>query len=234
MRLVLDRIRAERGAWSLAASGIFDEGVHLVTGAVGCGKTTLALILAGLFHSHEGYVERNRITSMMLSLQSPEFHVTGLSVDDECASWGLDTDTVLQSAHLAISEKVSPLSLSRGELKRLHLACVLSRQYDLLLLDEPFSSLDCDGKEQLSHELSSRHHGITILFTQEQTAFPRIDHLWEFSGSNLCDRGKVPEAIRRWQSAPPLIKRLIQKGVCPENLTADDIREAACRMLESG
>ena len=77
----------------------------------------------------------------MLSLQFPDLHVTGLSVAEECASWRVAPDEILNTIGLTEKKEVSPLSLRRGELKRLHLACVLAKDYDLLLLDEPFTSL---------------------------------------------------------------------------------------------
>ncbi len=230
MRLILDDVTVERDIWSLVASGTFSEGIHLVTGLVGSGKSTLALLMAGLCPPVRGTVVREGIKNMMLSTQFPEFHITGLSVAEECASWGLDSDTVLRSARLEISGNMSPFSLSRGELKRLHLACVFSRQYDLLLLDEPFSSLDCGEKERLCRDLTSRDQGITVVFTHEQSAFPRIDQLWEIAGGELCDLGRVPDAILRWQYAPALIKLLVGEGRCPLNLTMEEIQEAACRM----
>jgi energy-coupling factor transport system ATP-binding protein len=229
MKIVLDQLAVRRGAWSLVAHGTFEEGVHLVSGAVGSGKSTLALAMAGLFTPERGTVERDGAKSLMFSTQFPEFHITGLSVAEECASWGLDTDTVIRSARLEIDADVSPLDLSRGELKRLHLACVLARHYDLLLLDEPASSLDCREKERLCRELSGRDSGITIIFTHEQSIFPRVDELWEITGGELCALGRLPEALTRWQHAPALVQKLIAAGRCPKNLTPEDIREAACR-----
>jgi energy-coupling factor transport system ATP-binding protein len=229
MKLVLDHITVERSAWSLGADGTFSKGIHLVTGAVGSGKSTLALLMAGFLPPVQGTVDCEGINNRMLSTQFPEFHITGLSVSEECASWGLDTDSVLRSAGLDISGDVSAFSLSRGELKRLHLACVLSQQYDLLLLDEPFSSLDCGEKKRLCNELASRDQEIIVIFTHEQSTFPRVDQLWEITGGVLSDLGRVPDAIKRWQYAPALIKRLVGEGRCPSNLTTDKILEAACR-----
>ena len=234
MRLTVDHATVQRGAWSLFADGTFSDGIHLVSGAVGSGKSTLALVMAGLLPATSGTVKRDGINSMMLSMQFPEFHITGLTVAEECASWGLLTGTVIRSANLEISGSVSPLSLSRGELKRLHLACVLARKDDLLLLDEPFSSLDCGEKERLCSQLNARSQGITVIFTHEQSAFPRVDQIWEIQNGELFNAGKMPEALVRWQHAPALIKKLLDAGNCPANLTPDAIREAACRTHGSG
>jgi len=215
----------------LSATGSFHEGVHLVSGDVGCGKSTLALIMAGFFTLSEGTIERKGIKSCILSLQFPELSVTGLTVAEECASWGVDTDKILDSTGLHGRENKSPLSLSRGELKRLHLACVLDREYDLLLLDEPFSSLDCQEKALLCDRIGHKKgDGITIIFTHEQNILPRVDWIWEISGQALVDCGRPPDAFFRWRHVPPVIIRLIASGQTPDNLSLDDLREAECRI----
>ncbi len=232
VRLVLENVVLQRQSWSLVASGVFTPGTHLVSGDVGSGKSTLALEMAGLQVPDSGTVTREGIQTALLSFQFPEFHVTGFSVAEECASWGLEPEDVLQRAGIAVQEDTPVLSLSRGELKRLHLACVLSREYDLLLLDEPFSSLDCPGKEEICRQLNARTRGITILFTHEQSIFPQIDHIWEIAGGFLGDCDEMPGALTRWQHAPPLIKRLLKTGKVPENITPEGIQEAACRTRE--
>jgi energy-coupling factor transport system ATP-binding protein len=232
VRLVLENSVMSRPDWSLAADGTFTPGIHLVSGDVGSGKSTLALLMAGLAAPRRGAVIREGIGPAMLSFQFPEFHVTGLSVADECRSWGLEPGPVLVSAGLDLSMDRPALSLSRGELKRLHLACLLSREYDLLLLDEPFSSLDCPGKEWAAREIGKRSRGITVVFTHEQCIFPRTDHIWEIQEGALVDCGGMPGALRAWEHAPALIRRLVMEGTVPYDLTQDAIMEAACRIRE--
>ena len=213
----------------MAAEGSFLPGVHIVSGDVGSGKSTLATALAGMMQPAGGTITRDGIGSQMLSFQFPEYHITGLTVGEECRSWSRDPETVLRECRLAGRGGVSPFALSRGELKRLHLACVLPGRYDLLVLDEPFSSLDVEEKERICREISVRKHGITIIFTHEQAIFPKTDFLWEISGGNLRYRGKVPDALTGWEHAPQVIKNLIASGRCPGNITKMDILEAACR-----
>jgi energy-coupling factor transport system ATP-binding protein len=229
MRLVLDDVRLAQGSWSLAARGTFCGGLHLVSGDVGSGKSTLALLMAGLFRPASGTVTRDGVSSMMVSFQFPEYHITGISVREECESWGLDPAILLPSIGLEGYEERDPFTLSRGELKRLHLASVLAREYDLLILDEPFSSLDMVEKTRTCSLLSCRPHGITILFTHEQAVFPRVDHIWEIGEGELMYCGSLPEAIHTWEHAPPHVRRLAKAGKVPRNLTQEDIMEAACR-----
>lgn len=229
MKVSLASVQAFRGDWALSAQGTFGEGIHLVSGDVGSGKSTLALLMAGLFPPASGAVEREGIASAMMVFQFPEFHVTGQNLVSECRAWGVDPVNVLAAAGLDGRETTCPLDLSRGELKRLVLACVLARDHDLLILDEPFSSLDCREKERLCATLSGRKRGITIIFTHEQTCFPRVDRIWEIQGGVLHDRGPLPSALGCWDHAPAMVKNLIARGRVPVNIAQADLLEAACR-----
>jgi energy-coupling factor transport system ATP-binding protein len=229
MKVSLAGTRTVRGDWFLSADGIFEEGLHLVSGDVGSGKSTLALLLAGLLPLASGSVRREDIASVMIAFQFPEFHITGTDLEQECRAWGVDPAAVLGESGLDGQKTKNPLDLSRGELKRLVLACILAREYDLLILDEPFSSLDCTGKQRLCASLSTRKRGITIIFTHEQAHFPRVDRIWEIQDNELLDRGPLPSAISRWEHAPALVRDLVNKGKMPENISQADLLEAACR-----
>jgi energy-coupling factor transport system ATP-binding protein len=229
MRLVLENAEVVRGDWRLTAQGIFSEGIHLVSGNVGSGKSTLALMMAGLVPGVFGSVSREHISSLMVSFQFPEYHITGTTVSDECESWGLDPAIILPSLGLAEKADCDPFRLSRGELKRLHLGCVLANQYDLLIFDEPFSSLDVCEKERICSSLSGRLRGITVLFTHEQTIFPRIGHIWEICNGRLVYCGSMPDGLRNWHHTPPLIRKLVASGKTPHNISPGDLMEAACR-----
>jgi len=187
--LRLESAEVRRGRFSLAASGTFPHGIHHVGGAVGSGKSTLALLMAGLLEPSAGTISRDGIGRTVLSLQFPEYHVTEATLAGECASWGIDPGPVLTGAGFGNEPCRDPFSLSRGELKRLHLACVLAKPCDLLLLDEPFAALDCRQKENLCSRLLPGKAGIVILFTHEEEFLPRIDHSWEITGGQLRYRG---------------------------------------------
>jgi energy-coupling factor transport system ATP-binding protein len=230
VKITLNRVSAVRDQWSLSASGTFNEGVHLVSGDVGSGKSTLALMVAGLLPLSGGQIEKEESTTTMLSLQFPELHVTGLTVAEECDSWGVDPDEILDAVQLGEKNEESPLSLSRGELKRLHLACVLAKNFDLLLLDEPFSSLDCEEKVKICAHIGQKSQGITVIFTHEQNILPRVKQIWEIVDGMLVSCGTPPGAFTHWRHVPQLIARLTALGSKPENISLEDLREAVCRI----
>jgi energy-coupling factor transport system ATP-binding protein len=230
VRITLNQVNVVRDHWSLSASGTFNEGVHLVSGDVGSGKSTLALMMAGLLSHSHGDIEKEKITTSMLSLQFPELHVTGFSVAEECISWGVAPDEILDSVGLAGKKDMCPLSLSRGELKRLHLACVLAKDYDLLLLDEPFSSLDCEEKVKLCARIGEMSQGICVIFTHEQNILPRVKRIWEIVDGTLVDCGTPPDAFTHWRHIPAVIEKLTALGARPDNISRDDFLESLCRI----
>ncbi len=229
MRVDIKDLLFSRGSFTLRGSGTFDAGVHLVSGPVGSGKSTLALLLAELLRPGSGAVRRHGVSSALLLLQFPEHHITCPTVAQEAGSWGLAPEDVLARADLAGRADDDPFHLSRGELKRLTLACTVMRNPDLLMLDEPFSSLDCTAKRKACRMIEERDEGITIIFSHERAVLPRVDTLWEMEGGTLTACGSVPRAIPRWRHAPPYLRYALEEGARPENIRLQDAREAVCR-----
>jgi energy-coupling factor transport system ATP-binding protein len=230
MELEFLDVRVKRDSFCIRGSGAFAPGIHLVSGRVGSGKTTLAMVAAGLEEPNSGSIKRLGIDSVMLSMQFPEQHLTGSTLESEIASWHLQPQTVLSQAGLSGRARDDPFSLSRGELKRLHLACIFSRRFDLLILDEPFSALDCREKIITAESIDRIQGGITIIFTHENQHLPKVNYLWEIQEGELVFLGRVPDALCRWKNKPAVLAELHERGIFPENVSTRDILEAACRM----
>jgi len=230
MELFFDGVAISRGGPVIRASGRFGPGINLVSGRGGAGKSTLAAMAAGLLAPGEGAIIRDGIRSTMISFQFPEWQLSGNTIREEIRSWGADEGEILPLAGLVGREGDDPLSLSRGELKKLVLSCIFEKAWDLLILDEPFSALDCSGKREICRLIEARRSSIVILCTHEQHFLPRVDSLWEFQGHELVCRGTVPDALTRWELAPPSVKALLSRGIVPHNISEGDLAEAACRI----
>lgn len=232
MKLVLNKVRKSYGKWSLFADGVFLPGIHLISGRVGSGKTTLSLIAAGLLTPDSGEVTSTGVQTRTLSLQHPEYHITGPTLALEASSYGVEPARALFLAGLDGKDGKDPFALSRGELKRFHLTCLSLRTWDLLILDEPFSALDCREKRQQCRKIEDNRTGIVLVFTHEQQVLPKTDYLWELQDGNLTSLGRLPEAISRWKSPPSPLRYLLGKGIVPANLAEEDLLEAACRIQD--
>ena len=143
-------------------------------GPSGCGKTTLLRLIAGFDKPNRGLIRKNgQIISTNNYLLSPERRQIGMVFQDYALFPHLNVwDNVCfgiekkeQSIHranwlltlLGIYEFKSryPHELSGGQSQRVALARALAPGTSLVLLDEPFCSLDVEVRARLRSELSS-------------------------------------------------------------------------------
>lgn len=138
--------------------------VTALTGANGCGKTTLAKLLLGILQPQQGLVllDGRNISGMTLAevgrsvgyvMQNPAQQLFCTSVEEEMAyglrNLGLSEDEreerislYLHYFQLSRYRESFPFHLSQGEKQRLLLAAVLAMKPRYLLLDEPTAHLD--------------------------------------------------------------------------------------------
>ncbi|GAB3563813.1 hypothetical protein GCM10027344_21850 [Spelaeicoccus albus] len=125
--------------------------------------------------------------------------------DPRLASWWLST------MHLDGLADRRPDQLSGGQRQRVAIAQALSRSPRLILLDEPFSSLDAVVRDELRREVRrlQLEAGLsTVLVTHDpEEAALLADEILVISGGRLLQAGKTGDVYRR--PASPEVARLL-------------------------
>ena len=161
-----------------------------ITGKAGCGKTTLLETIGGLHKPDSGQVlfqDRDIYSPgfdkisfrrrLQVMFQFPENQFFETDVWSETAfgpkMLKLSPAEAEEQVRAALAmtgladssfRNKSPFILSGGQKRRLALACALAVRPEILLLDEPFSGLDAEGREQFTDTLKNLHtDGMTIL-----------------------------------------------------------------------
>jgi energy-coupling factor transport system ATP-binding protein len=200
------------------ASLSINEGECLcITGPSACGKTTLLMAIQGLLKAGHasGKIHLNKNGWNLdagIVFQNAESQILCTTVEDEVAfgpeNIGFFSKERVQDALWAVglkgSEKKNVEQLSAGEKHRLTIASVISMEPGLLLLDEPTSQLDTDGKQKLIEilkRLKEKGHALLIAdhnldpfrFIADQFVFMKRGHIiskfpHEVNASALSER----------------------------------------------
>jgi NitT/TauT family transport system ATP-binding protein len=161
---------------------IHDGEIVSVVGLSGCGKTTLLRIVGGLQAPDDGVIwvdghqvdgpgldraivfQQPSLLPWRTALKNVEF---GMELKRTDKRTRLDKSRdALRLVGLGDYEKYYPRQMSGGMQQRIGLARALAVEPEILLMDEPFSALDAQTKEELQVELLDLHAktGKTIMF----------------------------------------------------------------------
>lgn len=143
-----------------------EQGITVVLGRSGCGKTTLLRLIAGLEKADLGRIQWEEPKDD--GLDGRTGHKTGVIFQEPRLMPWLTVEKnilfgvqnreqnlqpLLELTGLAGFEKARPSQLSGGMKQRAALARALAYEPDYLLMDEPFAALDYFTRAQMQQEL---------------------------------------------------------------------------------
>ena len=177
--------------------------IGCLLGPSGCGKTTLLRAIAGFEQPKSGVISiRGTQVSRPGHVLVPEKRRIGMVFQDfalfphlsifDNVAFGLDKSLGQESITIRVNDLLKliglpdsgdkfPHQLSGGQQQRVALARAMAPRPDILLLDEPFSSLDVELRQQLSREVRNilKQECITAIMVthDQQEAFAMADQV---------------------------------------------------------
>lgn len=193
--------------------------VTAIVGPSGCGKSTLVSVLSGVIPDLmpagilEGSFDVGEDVNISVVSQSPENQLFGYGVEDAIVfgieNMGLDSATiaerleyVLDLLNIQYLRKRSVATLSGGQRQAVCIASVLAMRPDVLIMDEPVSSLDPDGKRMIRSVLSQlRETGQTTLIVDNNLDWFAgiVDHVIGLADGRVIFDGTKEEFFRDFE-----------------------------------
>jgi iron(III) transport system ATP-binding protein len=216
--------------------GVNEAEIVCLLGASGCGKTTLLRCIAGFEKQYQGevWIKGVRVSNPVHHLPVEQRHIgmvfqdyalfPHMTVKDNIIFGlkNLNTSMVQQRldelvALLSLDKHINkyPHSLSGGQQQRVALARAMAPRPGVLLLDEPFASLDVELREQIARELRQilKKDGITsIMVTHNQLeAFAMADVIGVMSDGELLQWDSAINLYHEPQTS--VVAKFIGEGV---------------------
>lgn len=191
-----------------------------ILGKSGSGKSTILKAIAGLLTPHQGVISMD---GEDITHQAPELRKIGfvfqkphlfphLSVADNIAfgpeihGWSkektdLRVKELMGLVQIEGLENRMPGQISGGQQQRAAIARALAMNHSLLLMDEPFSSLDPDLREEMGQLVKNiqKELGLTVIFVTHdvQEAMALSDKICYLSQGNLIQCGSPDDLYNR-------------------------------------
>lgn len=199
----------------------FDEGINVVLGKSGCGKTTLLRVIAGLLpHSGECVVDG----PVAMVFQRPALAPVSVFNNVKMVADVSDDEIMqaLQKAEIASKCNQNARRLSGGEQQRVALARMFAAGGNVLLLDEPFSNLDYGTKIALRKvflNMVQPHQTVVFVTHDTEDAVAVADKIYFMDGKpgTLSLVAELPHTARErneFDEESNLLRRKLHQLFC--------------------
>lgn len=194
------------------------EGKFFLTilGSSGCGKTTLLRMLSGVLKPDRGKVE---LTSERLGFSFQDDRlIPWLTAAKNVSIVAPECDCRKYLSLVGLSDHADkyPSQLSGGMRRRLNIARALAFEPDLILMDEPFNSLDVVIKERLTEDIAA-------LWRESELSVVMVTH-------DPREAARLSSEIMVVQNAFKNVERFILGA--PHERSPDEIDEISRGLLE--
>lgn len=157
--------------------------IYGIVGSNGCGKSVFFKLISGLMKATSGEIKIGNVTvgkngampiDVGILIEHPGFlpNLTALENLEQLAAirnkiTKTDIEDILKVVSLYQDKDTKVKNFSLGMLQRLGIAQALMEKPKILLLDEPFNSMDYQGVEELRETIKSyvRKNQVTMLIT---------------------------------------------------------------------
>ncbi len=178
-----------------------------LAGPSGCGKTTLLNILSGLDKNFQGHIELGQSEtkpSIGYVFQNPRllpWRTVRENLELATKATPKFLDSLLATMKLTSEQQTYPEQLSLGMSRRVSIIRAFANDPDILLMDEPFVSLDPPTARQVRQLLiklwTDRPHTVLFVTHDLREAITLADRLIFLSNSPMSVITEIPVSIPR-------------------------------------